>query len=802
VFSRANTASCSSSESDAADLFTMNATGGNEVQITNTTQGDFAARYSPDGSKIAFARQQYDQVAGLFSSGIYVINADGTNEVRLTPTTVYAFTPTWSPDGTKLAFDGVVATGTESNQIFVVNADGTGFAQLTSGATLRKSPAWQHYSISGHVTGNTDGPLTMVLAGTLTRITQTDANGDYVFGNLTPFGNYSVTPVSTAFTLNPVKRDVNNLIGNQIADFTVTPPLPTPTPPLSDDFGGAQRDPTRWNLGTQTQPLGAFDPLVTAVQVNGQLVITPRSNQTGLHYNGYVSVNSFDFNNATATVEVPQVAINGADTIFAIGSDLDNFTRFVVSSDGAVPDMYNPRQSKRSGPTVAQLIFQVRIGGQLTSVSIPYNQTAHRFFRFRHDPTDNAIVFETSPDNKNFTEQHRVVLTRSVSALTAELSAGTSTSTNPGSAVFNSFQLVTNTFQFGTPVVNAADFGIGEGGSRATLTITRIGSSANAATVEYITRDSAGLTNCNVFNGIASSRCDYGTTLGSVRFDAGETTKTVTVPIVDDGFAEGPETFTVAVRNSTGAGIGAPSRAIVTITDNDSATGPNPIDFTTFFVRQQYVDFLNREPDPAGAAGWEAVINNCPAGDITCDRIHVSSAFFRSAEFQGRGYFIYRFYPTAFGRKPEYGEFIPDLAKVSGFLSDQQLEAAKLAFIAEFMSREAFTSTFNHLDNTQYVDTLLATAGITHIARDFWIAALGNGARTRAQVLREIAESNEVYNKYYNQAFVVMQYFGYLRRDPDALYLNWIQVLDTTGDFRGMVNRFSNSLEYRFRFGP
>ena len=343
---------------------------------------------------------------------------------------------------------------------------------------------------------------------------------------------------------------------------------------------------------------------MTAVQVNGQLVITPRSSQTGLHYNGYVSVNSFDFNNATATVEVPQVAINGADTIFAIGSDLDNFTRFVVSSDGAVPDMYNPRQAKRLGPTVAQLIFQVRIGGQLTSVSIPYNQTAHRYFRFRHDPTDNSIVFETSPDNKNFTEQHRVVLTRSVSALTAELSAGTSTSTNPGSAVFNSFQLVTNTFQFGTPVVNTGDFGIGEGGSRATLTITRIGSSANAATVEYITRDTAGLTNCNVFNGIASSRCDYGTTLGSVRFDAGQTTKTITVPIVDDGFAEGPETFTVAVRNSTGAGIGAPSRAIVTITDNDSATGPNPIHFTTFFVRQQYVDFLNREPDPAGAAGW------------------------------------------------------------------------------------------------------------------------------------------------------------------------------------------------------
>jgi hypothetical protein len=69
-------------------------------------------------------------------------------------------------------------------------------------------------------------------------------------------------------------------------------------------------------------------------------------------------------------------------------------------------------------------------------------------------------------------------------------------------------------------------------------------------------------------------------------------------------------------------------------------------------------------------------------------------------------------------------------------------------------------------------------------------------------VLREISESPEVYLKYYNQAFVVMQYFGYLRRDPDASYLDWIQVLNSAADFRGMVNGFMNSLEYRSRLGP
>lgn len=263
-----------------------------------------------------------------------------------------------------------------------------------------------------------------------------------------------------------------------------------------------------------------------------------------------------------------------------------------------------------------------------------------------------------------------------------------------------------------------------------------------------------------------------------MRFAAGEIFKTISIPIVDDAYAEGSENFTITLSNPTGVALGGPAIATVTISDNETVNGTNPIDQTAFFVRQQYVDFLNREPDPPGFAAWQAVINNCPPNDTTCDRIHVSSAFFRSPEFQDRGYFVYRFYPVAFGRKPDYDEFTPDLAKVSGFLSTAELEAAKVAFVTEFMNRPLFTSTFNGLDNTQYVDTLLSRAAITHAARDFWIAALGNGTRTRAQVLREIAESNEVYNRYFNQAFVVMQYFGYLRRQPDALYLNWITHLD------------------------
>ena len=156
----------------------------------------------------------------------------------------------------------------------------------------------------------------------------------------------------------------------------------------------------------------------------------------------------------------------------------------------------------------------------------------------------------------------------------------------------------------------------------------------------------------------------------------------------------------------------------------------------------------------------------------------------------------------AFGRKPDYDEFVPALASVSGFLNNNQLEAAKVAFIADFMAQPAFANTYNPLNNTQYVDMLLATAGVTLATRQVLIDGLNNATLTRAQVLRHIVESTEVSTKYNHQAYAVMEYFGYLRRQPDAFYLDWIEVLDETNDPRGMVTGFVNSLEYRQRFGP
>ena len=84
------------------------------------------------------------------------------------------------------------------------------------------------------------------------------------------------------------------------------------------------------------------------------------------------------------------------------------------------------------------------------------------------------------------------------------------------------------------------------------------------------------------------------------------------------------------------------------------------------------------------------------------------------------------------------------------------------------------------------------------------IDALEGGKTTRALVLRDIVESPAVANQFFNRAFVAMQYFGYLRLDPDTTgYNNWVTTLtNNPSDYRHMIFEFIYSSEYRSRFGP
>lgn len=387
--------------------------------------------------------------------------------------------------------------------------------------------------------------------------------------------------------------------------------------------------------------------------------------------------------------------------------------------------------------------------------------------------------------------------------------------------------------------LSKASYSVGEGDSSVIATVNRSGDTSGPATVNYATSDTSGANKCNVFNGAASSRCDYLTTLGTLRFAATETSKTISIPIVDDSYAEGSESFTITLSNPASATLGSLETAKVTVTDNETVTGTNPIDTPNFFVRQHYLDFLNREPDPPGFGFWTGEIDNCtPKPQCTeIRRINVSAAFYLSIEFQGTGYLVERIYKASYGDAGGTSTFngahqlLVPMVRFNEFLSDtqeigqgvivnqgnwqQQLEDNKNAFTTEFVQRSRFVTAFPpSMTPAQFVDKLNTSAGtpLSQLERDQLVNDLSTSAKTRAQVLRAVAEDPDLNTAEYNRAFVLMQYFGYLRRNPNdpqdsdhSGYDFWLTKLNQfNGNFVNaeMVKAFIVSGEYRQRFGP
>ena len=370
--------------------------------------------------------------------------------------------------------------------------------------------------------------------------------------------------------------------------------------------------------------------------------------------------------------------------------------------------------------------------------------------------------------------------------------------------------------------LSAAGYQINEGAGGAVITVTRSGDQASFS-VDYRTFDNDTFTlGCSdtVNNrGAAYARCDFATVSGTIQFAAGETSKTINVPIIDDTFVEGGETFRLALFNAVGAALVAPTVATITILDNDTAPGaPNPVFSTPFFVRQHYLDFLSREPEQGEP--WTNVLNNCSDvnNNPSCDRLTVSAAFFGSPEFQLKGFYVFRFYKVAFNRLPQYAEIVTDMSFVAGSTA-QEVFNRKAQLAVSFTQRPEFETNFGALANADYVAQLMNRYQLTQVTTPVpaapdgsqkvtltsadLISKLDGAELTRAQVLRAIADSDEVGATEFNQAFVAMQYYGYLRRTPETGgYQAWLNYLNAhPGDFRTMVNGFMNSQEYRLRFG-
>ena len=275
--------------------------------------------------------------------------------------------------------------------------------------------------------------------------------------------------------------------------------------------------------------------------------------------------------------------------------------------------------------------------------------------------------------------------------------------------------------------------------------------------------------------------------------------------------------------------------------------GTNPPQFITiddsdFFTQQNYIDFLNRMPDAGGFQFWLGQITQCgSSGPCTeVQRINVSASFFLSIEFQQTGYLVDRMYTAAFGNPQgtstfngthqltvpavRFSQFIPDLKQIGQGVVVLQpgwetvLENNKVSFSQSFVQRPQFISNYSTaLTPSAFVTQLFNRAGVTPTGSEtqkavgeFGSASDTSDVAARGRALRDVAESQSVTNAEFNRAFVLMQYFGYLRRDPnsgqDTDYTGYDFWLTKLNQFNGnyinaeMVKAFLSSAEYRNRF--
>jgi len=289
------------------------------------------------------------------------------------------------------------------------------------------------------------------------------------------------------------------------------------------------------------------------------------------------------------------------------------------------------------------------------------------------------------------------------------------------------------------------------------------------------------------------------------------------------------------VRDGNAAGGVALTPAFTfTVFGDTSGLTTNAIDDTQIFVTQNYRDFLNREPDSSGLSFWTNSITACGTNQNCVDaaRVNVSGAFYLSIEFQQSGYLVYRFYKSAFGNLAgapvpvRLSDFVPDAQQIGqGVIVNQgnwqqQLETNKQNYAAAFVQRSVFASAYpTTMSPGTFVDTLFANAGVAPSSTDraAAIAEFGSASNTadvaaRARALRGVADNATLVQQEFNRAFVLMQYFGYLRRNPNDApdgnfngYNFWLDKLNQfNGDFIGaeMVRAFLVSAEYRHRFGP
>lgn len=664
------------------------------------------------------------------------------------------------------------------------------------GSSIANSPQTS-LTISGQVTESNGTPVPNVtmtftinrLGVIETRSTQTDVNGTYTSGDLGCPSAGGVTPSKAGLLFTPQSRNFINTCSSQTANFTVIPPVT-----ISQLYTGGG-DP---GAAFTNDFVELFNHGSTTIDLTGWSV--QFSSATGTTWQS--------FNLPGVTLLPGQHFLLQLASAGANGTSLptpDAASGMALSAEGGKVVLAFNNTLMPAGPTCPAGLAVVDFVGYGTAncaegIPAPAPSNTAADLRGQNgcvDTDNNAADFVTGTPNP----RNRAAALTPCGGSSVQFSASTASTTE---------------------TLNAS--------TKVDLTVVRTGDTSGAASVNYASAD-----------GTANERSDYLTTLGTLRFAAGETTKTFPVFIVDDSYGEAAESFSVALSNPVGLALGSPSTVTVTINSNEAVNGPNPVrdaSFSSdFFVRQHYVDFFNREADPAGLAFWKNQIDECTTQACReIRRINVSAAFYISIEFQETGYLVYKANQAAFnsGEQLQLRDFLADTQEIGrGVIigqpgAEQQLEINKQNFFLNFVQRPAFLAAGAYpttLTAAQFVDKLNGNTldplnpgsgpSLTPAQRDALVTQLTpdpTSPSLRAQVLRAVSENGVFHTRQFNKAFVLMQYFGYLRRNPNATpdtdfagYNFWLGKLNQfNGNFidAEMVKAFITSGEYQQRFGP
>ncbi|MDX6612502.1 MAG: hypothetical protein QOD75_1688 [Blastocatellia bacterium] len=847
----------------------MNADGTNirSIPLPGLPFGAMQFRWSPDGTKLAFTGLEN----GSFGRSIYTVSPDGTGLTKI-PNSSGGQSPAWSPDGTKIVFYGIINAGLPTG-IYTIDLAGTGLTKISGDLTEVDTPDWQTqppnfsplsptYSIAGHLQNSSGTSLnsTVQITGSAATSISTDNSGNYIFRGLPSGGNFTVTPLPFGMpTSSPSNRVYNNLTANVTgADFVLTyPPIPDITGvivnqsgspmtgvkvgirnvfPETDVFTDANGAYKFSNISTRTGSFilpfntGAFanyifDPGVITYQTPTGNNFIGREKLASI--SGQVRVGGAGKSGVIVSTGNPQALstttdANGNYTLTGVG---EGVTLAVLVSTSTYPFAPSSRIVPVNGPTTG----------------IDFDAPANQSLIYGHVGDASSLSLEgvtlTLSGGANLTAQTDSQGNYSLGPVAANL-AYTLTPAKLGysfvPAATQIPNLTSNTQTGFTAYLNSVAFyytsanvATGEGSGSISLTVVRSGLLSDPVKVDYKTLD-----------GSARQRTDYTTMAGTLSFAPQQQSKTIVIPLNDDAYVEGDETFSVTLVNPVNGALGDIPTATVMLQDDDTATPSiNPLDNAAFFVRQQYLDFLSRVPDSGGFTYWTEQITDCGMDPICIRnrRVDVSNAFFYELEFQQTGAYVYRVYRSAFGNNqpfpnPDfdpshpgeekkviaYKAFVADRSRVLGGSS---LAQTQLNLANAFVLRPEFVAKYPvSLDGPAFVDAMLATikndiGADLASQRQALIDLYNSGGR--GAVLYRLADDNTQTNPINNRAFidaeygrsfVATQYYGYLRRDPDmGGFLFWLGQVNS-GPLRdvakqhAMVCSFITSTEYQERF--